>query len=139
MADRIDIDICWGGYYVSREAEHFSLFRLLDFNQHAYHAALFKEQFPTIPRLDDVLPLRPFIGHAPIAVEGLLHGSITLVGAAPLTADDLDGYLFYLEHHDVPADEQSLLSQRLIEFSHSPPMRLSIERQNNGIVITERE
>ena len=45
--DGTDVDIAWGGYYVSLEGADggFRVFRLLDFSQSAYHAALFREKF----------------------------------------------------------------------------------------------
>ena len=47
----MDFDVVWGGYYARRSVEsgQFSVFRLLDFNRDAYHAAMFTEKFASLP------------------------------------------------------------------------------------------
>ena len=141
MSTGIDFDAVWGGYYAGRSADsgEYSIFRLLDFNQHAYHAALFSEKFQTLPSDSVVLALKPFIGHAPIDARALVHeGDLTLVGRAPLTQGDLEGYLYYLEAHDVPESERVSLAASLIGFSHEPPLRLRLELTTDALDVSER-
>ncbi len=140
MKQSADIDILWGSYYVSQEegSEEFSLFRLLDFNRDAYHAALFNENFLAIPSLDKILSLVPFVGHAPIDASGLLNANIQLVGGAPLTSEDLQGYMLYLEYHDLSADQRRELTERLISCSYEPPLHFALhnllmEEDRSGI------
>ena len=96
--DGVDVDIMWGGYYVSRETDggQFGVFRLLDFNQTAYHAALFREKFGSVPALTDVTALSPGVMHGPIDALGLCSPPIQLIGILSLTADCLAGYMSYL-------------------------------------------
>lgn len=136
----IDIDIQWGGYYVSQREEtgQFGVFRLLDFNQYAYQAALFREEFASVPSLEEILSLSPFIGHVPMAARGLVRPSIQLVGSVPLTPADLEGYRIYLEHHGVSLQEQDELETRIIGFSHEAPLPLRLEIVGDELRISER-
>ena len=79
MSEPTDIDIQWGGYYASREQPNgpVGIFRLLDFNRDAYHAALYKEEFSDVPSLVKIVSLSPFVGHAPIDARGLLRPSFS--------------------------------------------------------------
>lgn len=127
-------DLAWGGYYTAKgEAGDWGIFRLLDFNNEAYHAALFSERFPDVPVLEDVAALQPTIGHAPIAAGQLLNFPPTLVGAKPLDADSLVGYGMYLEHAaGLPASEIETFMERLIGYSHQPHMRLELGLDDQG-------
>ena len=141
MNQTADIDLCWGGYYLTRPDEHgrARLFRLLDFDSTAYHAALYSETFADAPALDEVKALTPLIGHAPIDVRGLLdRAPLRLLGEAPLTRDDLTGYEAYLEHHGLPPEDQEALLNRVIQFSHQPPLRLRLELVGDELRVTER-
>ncbi len=134
----VDIDVMWGGYYAARDPEDgkFHVFRLLDFQQEAYHAALFRETFADLPTLAAVTALSPGIGHAPMASGTLLTPPIQLLGAVPLTPADLEGYLIYLEHGGTSADERSALATRLISFSYEPPLRLRLIAEGHGVKVT---
>ena len=135
-----DIEIQWGGFYVSREegADHFGAFRLLDFNRDAYHAALFTEKFDTPPSLDTLQSLSPFIGHVPMDARALLRErELQLVGGIPLTEADLEGYMIYLENHDVGEEDRAALTARLLEFSLKPPLPLRLELINDVLEISE--
>jgi hypothetical protein len=137
-----EVDLLWGGYYLSRKegADHFSLFRILDFNRNAYHAALFREKLADVPSLDDVLSLTPFIGHAPIDARGLVRRApLQLIGGAPLTDEDLAGYMVYLERHGVAAEERDELLKRAIEFSHDSPLGLRLTIVGDKLMIEEQE
>lgn len=135
-----DIDVMWGGYYASQEEgnDDVTIFRLLDFNSTAYHAALFTEKFKHSPSIDEVNRLSPFISHAPIDVRGFLRRSITLIGSTPLIADDLKGYMVYLEHHEVSIEERDRLLESIIKFSRQPPLELRLELHGEELSITER-
>ena len=41
MNELLDIDLAWGGFYagISKDSGEVSVFRMLDFNQNAYHIA----------------------------------------------------------------------------------------------------
>ncbi|MGL5075520.1 MAG: hypothetical protein ACRDBG_06710, partial [Waterburya sp.] len=131
----------WGGYYVSKPADEdkFSVFRLLDFNRDAYHAALFAETFPSPPKLKHITAMSPFIGHAPFDARGLVVGNneIRLIGGKPLSRDDLDGYMYYLEAHEVSQDEMNELSERLISLSYQPPLQVNLKIVDDKLVISE--
>jgi len=113
------------------------LFRLLDFNRDAYHAALFNENFLEIPSLDKIIALVPFIGHVPIDARGLLNANIQLVGGTPLTSEDLEGYMLYLEYHDVSADKRRELTEQLVSFSYEPPLNLHLEIKEDELHISK--
>ena len=71
----MEIDMQWGGYYASKKSsEHvYSIFRILDFGNYSYQAALFREKFPSLPTIEEVLKLNPFAGHVPIRSISLLE------------------------------------------------------------------
>lgn len=148
MSNPLDLDVLWGGYYASipkdessTDERGISVFRLLDLTQDAYHAALYGETFTTVPVLDDLVALGPWLGHAPIALDSLLKGDdIQLIGGKPLTLDDLEGYLYYLEDFGVSEEERNELVQRLLTFSqHEVPTKLRLELVDNALQITERD
>ena len=140
MGQPIDIDIQWGGFYASRDQStgSVSIYRLLDFNRDAYHAAPYKEKFPEIPSLNDVVRLSPFVGHVPIDTQDLAKPSTQLIGGIPLTATDLEGYMIFLEHHGASSEERTELQARLIEFSNEPPLSLRLEVVDGELQIFER-
>ncbi|WAJ39330.1 hypothetical protein OU800_08905 [Pseudomonas sp. GOM7] len=135
----VDIDIQWGAYYLTKEDNQYRVFRLLDFNRYAYHAAIFKETFATKPTKDKLLQLTPFVGHAPIDAKALLQDeSIQLLASAPLKKEDLEGYRYYLEEQGMSADEMEELIQRIMEFSTQPPLQLRLEIIDNELKISQR-
>ena len=142
MKVHLDIDILWGGFYASQcmESGEFSVFRLLDFNQHAYHAALYKKRFSTIPAEAAIIALSPFIGHVPFDTRELLgKDRPILIGSKPLSLEDLDGYMYYLEDHEVDKDERRSLTQRLIESSNEPPLKLRLQIADEELEILNRD
>nr|WP_288466278.1 hypothetical protein [uncultured Pseudomonas sp.] len=135
----IDIEIQWGAYYLTKEDNQYRIFRLLDFNRYAYHAAIFKETFTTRPTKDELLQLTPFIGHAPIDAKTLLQEeSIQLLASAPLKKEDLEGYRYYLEEQGMTTSEMDELIQRVMEFSAQPPLQLRLEIVDGKLEISER-
>lgn len=135
----IDIEIQWGAYYLTEEDNQYRVFRLLDFNRYAYHAAIFKETFTTRPTKDEILQLTPFIGHAPIDAKALFQEeSIQLLAAAPLKKEDLEGYRYYLEEQGMTNSELDELIQRIMEFSTQPPLQLRLEIVDDGLEISQR-
>jgi hypothetical protein len=137
----MDIDIQWGGYYVSKDKNsgQYSVFRLLDFNRYAYHAAIFKERFSETPKPEDILTLTPYIGHAPIDAKALLNDELVILAAiAPLKKEDLEGYRFYLEHNEMTESDIDDLFRNIIEFSNQPSLKLSLELVDGELEISER-
>lgn len=135
----MDIDIQWGAYYLTKEDNQYRVFRLLDFNRYAYHAAIFKETFTTRPTKDEILQLTPFIGHAPIDAKNLLQeDSIWLLASAPLKKEDLAGYRYYLEEQGMTTSELDELIQRIMEFSTQPPLQLQLEIVDDELEISQR-
>lgn len=138
-ANAIDIKIQWGAYYLTQEDNQYRVFRLLDFNRYAYHAAIFKETFATRPTKDEILQLAPFIGHAPIDAKTLLQEeSIQLLASAPLKKEDLEGYRYYLEEQGMATREIDELIQRVMEFSAQPPLQLRLEIVDDELEISQR-
>lgn len=135
----MDIDIQWGAYYLTKEDNQYRVFRLLDFNRYAYHAAIFKETFTIRPKTDELLQLTPFIGHAPVDAKALLQEeSIQLLAAAPLKKEDLEGYRYYLEEQGMTTSEMDELIQRIMEFSTQPPLQLRLEIVDDELEISQR-
>ncbi len=135
----MDIDIQWGAYYLTKEDNQYRVFRLLDFNRYAYHAAIFKETFTTRPTKEEILQLTPFIGHAPIDAKALLQEeSIQLLAAAPLKKEDLEGYRYYLEEQGMTNTELDESIQRIMEFSTQPPLPLRLEKVDDELEISQR-
>ena len=135
----IDIELQWGAYYLTEEDNQYRVFRLLDFNRFAYHAAIFKETFTTKPTKDEILQLTPFIGHAPIDAKNLLReDSIRLLVSAPLKEEDLEGYRYYLEEQGVTTGEMEELIQRIMKFSTQPPLQLRLEIVDEELEISQR-
>jgi hypothetical protein len=140
MSESKIVEIQWGGYYLSHEKDEngqYGLYRLLDFNRYAYHAALFTEKFDAKPSASEVSDLRPFIGHAPMDAKGLLIRDSELICSKPLTLADFEGYRMYLEHHEMPEQEIDGLLKSLIEFSQKPPLKLKIWAVDEGLEIEE--
>lgn len=142
MDTSLDIDIAWGGYYSSLEEDggKYTIFRLLDFNQDAYHVALYSEKFESPPKEDEVKSLAPFIGHAPIDVRGLLNRKeVLLIGSSPLEKEDLEGYIYYLKEFEVSDQEVEDLVNSLISFSKQEPLALRLLTVDGEFQIQERE
>ncbi len=141
METSLDIELAWGGYYASTDPENGSItvFRLLDFNRDAYHAALFKERFDEMPTLADMTALSPLIGHAPIDARGMVrHENLQFLGSNPLLREDLEGYAYYLEAHEVTAYDIEELFGRILGFSTESPLQLRLELINDELVISQR-
>ena len=142
MNKALDIDVVWGGYYASQsEDDHaFAIFRLLDLDRNGYHATLYGERFDRYPTVADVAHLVPLVGHVPMAIGSLLHNrSLKLIGRRPLTREDLEGYMLFLEHHDVPAEERQALSEKLIGFGDQDPVPLTVEGVDGEVTLSVRE
>lgn len=138
----LDFDVAWGGYYagISKDNSEISVFRLLDFNRDAYHIAIYKEKFTSMPSAKEIGSLSPFVGHAPIDSKGLLnYKKIVLITNKQLTKEDLVGYMYYLEEFDVPAKDRDELSQSLISFGNEPPLKLRLSVSAGELEITERK
>jgi hypothetical protein len=138
---KMEIDLQWGGFYATKEKDEdqYGVIRLLDFNRYVYHVAIFQEKFSEVPNLEDVVDLAPYIGHAPIDSKALLRErEIHLLGGSALTDKDLEGYRFYLEHHEVKRGDIEELFCSVIEFSNQPPLELTLEVVDGELEITER-
>jgi hypothetical protein len=133
----VEVEIMWGGYYTSRTSEDggFRVFRLLDFSQASYHAALFREKFERLPSLADIVSLAPFVGHVPLDPRSLMDSPIQLIGAVPLAPADLEGYMIYLEHHGFSLEEREQLIARLLGFSREVPLRLRLSVVNGQVQV----
>ena len=141
MNESLDIDLAWGGFYAgtSKDSGEISVFRLLDFNQNAYHIAIYKEDFQNTPSEEEILSLSPYIGHAPIDSKGLLnYEKLTLINTKHLTSEDLVGYMYYLEEFEVSEKERKELSQSLINYSKEPPLKLRLTIVEGELQISER-
>jgi hypothetical protein len=142
MQNYLDIELAWGGYYASKESEDglISVFRLLDLNRDAYHAALFKEKFSATPTLGELKTLSPFIGHAPIDTRALIRKKgLQFLGSTPLIRDDLEGYEYYLEAHGAtPADIDELIV-RILGYTIEPPIHLRLEIVDDELIISQIE
>ena len=137
----MDFDLQWGGYYVSKEKgeTEYGLFRILDFNKYSYQVAIFTEKFDVIPEFEDVLKLSPFIGHAPIDSRALLNErELHLIASKALELDDLVGYQYYLEEHEVDKNEIDELFKDLIDYSKAPPYKLRLSTNDEELIIEER-
>lgn len=142
MKNSMDIDIAWGGYYASRaeDSGEISIFRLLDFDTYAYQAALFEETFTNVPQLETLAKLSPFVAHAPIDSRRLLsRGEVTLIGSEPLNREDLEGYISYLEVHEVSKKDIDKLITEVIAFSREPMVSFRLEIINNELVVSEKK
>jgi hypothetical protein len=142
LSEHLEIDIAWGGYYasVSREDNEISVFRLLDFNRDAYHIAMYRETFESIPEKSVVKSLSPFIGHAPLDTRSLLlNKKVVLLGSEPLEREDLDGYMYYLQEFDVSEAEREKLITSLIAFGMESPLPLRLFKTGEELQIQERK
>lgn len=138
----VDIEISWGGYYasISDDNGEITLFRLLDFNRDDYHIAVYQEKFQTIPTLNEVEGLSPFIGHAPFDSRSLLNNEkVLLIGNHHLSRSDLAGYMIYLENFDVPSEDLEFLTQSILEYSKEPPLQLRLTLVEDELQISKIE
>lgn len=141
MNTELEIDIAWGGYYASRSEDDgkIAIFRLIDFNQEAYHIALYNEKFDENPNISQLTSLTPFIGHAPIDSKGLLAlDGLKFIGTKALTNSDLEGYKYYLEANDAPEDFITEITASLLRFSNEPRMHLLLKLVNGELEISQR-
>lgn len=131
----------WGGYYASKneDEEEYTVFRILDFNKDAYHAAIFKETFSELPERAEIESLSPFVGHAPIDSKALVgKGELNLIFGRELNEDDLTGYRCYLEQFEVEKEEIDGLMAAVIGFSKELPMKLRLGILDGELTIEER-
>lgn len=138
----MDIDISWGGYYasISDDNGEITLFRLLDFNRDDYHIAIYQEKFQSIPSLNEVEDLTPFIRHVPLDSRSILNNKKTLlIGNRHLSKSDLAGYLIYLESFEVPSEDLELLIQSILEYSQEPPLQLRLTLVEEELQISRIE
>ncbi len=138
----MDIEISWGGYYASicDDRGEITLFRLLDFNRDDYHIAIYQEKFQSIPSLNKVEGLTPFIRHVPLDSRSLLNNKKTLlIGNRHLSKSDLAGYLMYLESFEVPSEDLELLTQSILEYSQEPPLQLRLTLVEEELQISKIE
>ena len=142
MKSVLNMDVLFGGYYASKEqdSDRYGLFRLLDFGPDAYQAALFSQKFDQVPALGELVGLSPFVGHAPIDSRSLLRKNhLQLIGGAPLTRADLEGYGLYLEHCGMTKEEIDGLTGNLMTWSAEPPIKLRLEIMDDELSISERQ
>jgi hypothetical protein len=140
MKKSLDIEIIWGGYYASIPADEdvVGVFRLLDFNRDWYHAALLDETFDAVPKLEQVVAKPLWVDSVPIDSKNLVYGEeLQVIGSKPLTQDDLEGYIRFLEAHAVPSEEVKTLIKQVIGLSHEPPLSLHLEIVDEQLVVTE--
>jgi hypothetical protein len=100
-------EIVAGGVYASKgEDGVYRVSKVLAFERGVVHVRLYKNKFQSLPQLSDLskLSLGGFgdpegfgIGHAPIAKEGFLRDSPVLLKKDTLSAEELEGYKYYLE------------------------------------------
>jgi hypothetical protein len=115
-----------------------SLFRLLDFNVDAVHVSLYQETFNAVPSAADVKALSPWILHAPIDARTMLRDDeVQLIGQEPLSPEDLDGYVVYLEEMGVSEDDRGELVQRAIALSRKGPLRVRLRVVDDTLVVEE--
>ena len=128
------VSIQWGGYYASKSEDGlYRLSRLLDFTDDAYHAALFQEEFTTIPTWSDVRVLKPSIGHSPISALQFYHQEMLSIGSSPLKKEDLGGFRIYLEHLYYSHDDIEEIFENLIKNSQLGPLTLAISLNNDTL------
>jgi hypothetical protein len=134
------IDIAFGGLYASTSVEtgKVSVFRLLDFNVNAVHIAMYAEKFDALPSAADVRALSPMIRHAPIDALTLLRDDdLQLIGEAVLRAEDLNGYLVYLEDMGVPEEDRAERVRELMALSQQHGLRVRLRAGDNSLVVEE--
>lgn len=139
--EALEIDIAWGGFYLTRSEDSgdYRVFRLLDFNKDACHAAFFTETFESPPGWEEVKDLSPFVGHVPMDARSLLnYEELQLLGRTPLDRDDLSGYEYYLGEHGVDPERIDELFGRIIEFSGKEPMQLRLGLDGEELAIDVR-
>ena len=143
MKTQLNLDLVWGGYYasISSDDKQVSVFRMLDFSRDAYHAALFAKKFTHAPNLEQLKDLSPFISHTPIDARSLLlNDDLQMIGRQELSRSDLEGYIYYLEAHEVSQEEIDDLIAKILGFSRDePPLRLRLQIIEDQLVISERE
>jgi hypothetical protein len=132
------IDIAFGGLYASTQVDtgQVSLFRLLDFSLDAVHVTLYGEKFDAAPSAADASALSPVILHAPIDARTLLRDDdLQLIREDPLSPEDLEGYVTYLEAMGASEDERGELVRRLMELSRKRPLRVRLRAVGDALVV----
>ena len=63
-----------------------------------------------------------------------------MIGRQELSHSDLEGYIYYLEAHEVSQEEIDDLIEKILGFSRDePPLRLRFQIIEDQLVISERE
>jgi hypothetical protein len=134
------LDLAFGGVYASTDVEtgKVSLFRLLDFNVDAVHVAMYQQRFDAVPGAAEVRALSPMILHAPIDARTLLRDDeLQLIAESPLSAEDLMGYVAYLEDMGMPEHDRGALVQQVIALSRKRGIRVRLRADGDTLVVEE--
>ena len=134
------IDIAFGGLYASTSLEtgKVSLFRLLDFNVDAVHVSVYQEKFDAVPSVADVKALSPWIHHAPIDARTMLRDDdLQLIGEGPLSPEDLEGYVMYLEEMGVSESDRGEIVERAMTLSGKGRIRVRLRAVDDTLVVEE--
>ena len=87
-----------GGVYATKDDDgKYSISKVLACDEFAVHLRFYNEKFDSIPTEIDTTKLTYFIGHAPLAVEGFLKDSPSLIAVEPVQDEELEGYRLYLD------------------------------------------
>lgn len=131
------IPIQIGGYYAYRkpDQQQYSVFRLLDLNNRAYHSQVFSSTYDEVPTLDEAVHAKRFAQHLPIEAAGLLDPTLVLVGGGELTPEDFTGYQYYLNGAlGMPEDEIADLVQQLVTFSKQDATEMNVAEYEDGSI-----
>lgn len=104
-----------GGYYTYKNKDGgWSIFRMLDFADNAIHCALYRETFDHKPNLEEAKSARPFVLHAPVHKATLFSDEdLTLLGAKPVEASDLEGMVTYMQQTSYTAEQMEYVVRRI--------------------------
>lgn len=87
-----------GGVYATKDENgKYLISKVLACDEMAVHLRFYNENFDSLPTEIETKQLTYLIGHAPLAVEGFLKDSPTLICVESVTEDELEGYRLYLD------------------------------------------
>jgi len=128
-----------GGYYTYKSDDgSWRIYRMLDFTVNAIHCTLYKEYFDHKPTLAEAIAARPAILHAPLHKATLFdEKELELLGAKPIEAGDLEGYVVYLEQMGDTEAEMAATIGRLGHLGRQGAVKLKLTKVGDKVETEE--
>ena len=120
----------WGGYYVVRESDGYTVFRLIDIDQTSYHVATYERRFEYKPGFQEVSFMIPSRRHVALNCLELLTKEPEFIGYRQLQTDDVFAYAQYLEKKGIRGRRLNSVIYQIQKRSREQPLLTKISAEN---------